>query len=223
MHLNYKLFTMKHLSLFLLLCILFTSCKNEPQQVVISTDMGDIVVTLYDSAPKHRDNFLKLVDEGYYDGTLFHRVIKDFMIQGGDPDSKTATPETLLGNGGPGYTLKPEFKEVHTRGALAAARLGDAVNPFKESSGSQFYIVDGSPLVAEVLTSNEAVKGITYTPQQKEKYLNEGGTPMLDNEYTVFGQVISGMEVVDKIVEVEKGVANRPLKDIKINSIKRVK
>jgi peptidyl-prolyl cis-trans isomerase B (cyclophilin B) len=215
---------MKYLQfLFITAILFFGSCANEPEQVVISTEMGDIVVALYNSTPKHRDNFLKLVDEGYYDGTLFHRVINGFMVQAGDPDSKTATPETLLGNGGPGYTIAPEFKEVHTRGALAAARQGDAVNPYKESSGSQFYIVHGSPVTESIISSMESLKGVRYTEEQKAKYLKEGGTPMLDNEYTVFGQVISGMEVVDKIAEVERGIADRPKKDIRITSIKRMK
>lgn len=215
---------MKYLQvLFIAAVLLFGSCANEPEQVVIETDMGDIVVALYNTTPQHKDNFLKLVDNRFYDGTLFHRVIKGFMIQAGDPDSKTAAPETLLGNGGPGYTIKPEFKEVHTRGALAAARQGDAVNPYKESSGSQFYIVHGSPVTEQILSSMENLKGVRYTEEQKAKYLKEGGTPMLDGEYTVFGQVISGMEVVDKIAEVERGVADRPKKDVRITSIKRMK
>lgn len=215
---------MKYLQVFFIAAVLlFGSCANEPEQVVITTDMGDIVVALYNTTPQHRDNFLKLVDESYYNGTLFHRVIKGFMIQAGDPDSKTATPETLLGNGGPGYTIKPEFKEVHTRGALAAARQGDALNPNKESSGSQFYIVHGSPVSEEILSSMENLKGVRYTEEQKAKYLKDGGTPMLDGDYTVFGQVISGMDVVDKIAEVERGIADRPKTDIRITSIKRMK
>lgn len=215
---------MKYLQvLFISAVLFFGSCANEPEQVVITTEMGDIVVALYNSTPNHRDNFLKLVDEGYYDGTLFHRVIKGFMVQAGDPDSKSATPETLLGNGGPGYTIKPEFKEVHTRGALAAARQGDAVNPYKESSGSQFYIVHGSPVTESILSSMENLKGLSYTKEQKDKYLKEGGTPMLDGEYTVFGQVISGMDIIDKIAEVERGIADRPKKDIRITSVKRMK
>ena len=163
------------------------------------------------------------MDESYYDGTLFHRVIKGFMIQAGDPDSKTATAETLLGNGGPGYTLKPEFKEMHFRGALAAARLGDNFNPERESSGSQFYIVHGSPVSEDFLISMETHEGVKYTKEQKERYLKEGGTPLLDGKYTVFGYVVSGMEIVDKIAEVERGVADRPLKDIRILSVKRLK
>ena len=215
---------MKYLQVFFIAAVLlFGSCANEPEQVVITTDMGDIVVALYNTTPQHKDNFLKLVDESYYDGTLFHRVIKGFMIQAGDPDSKTATPETLLGNGGPGYTIKPEFKEVHTRGALAAARQGDAINPNKESSGSQFYIVHGSPVTEQILSSMENLKGVRYTKEQKAKYLKDGGTPMLDGDYTVFGQVISGMDVVDKIAEVERGIADRPKTDVRITSIKRMK
>lgn len=209
--------------LFGFIMLSLVSCVGEPELVNISTDMGEITVELYNSTPKHRDNFLKLVDEGYYNGTLFHRVISNFMIQAGDPDSKTATAETLLGNGGPGYTIPAEFKEVHTRGALAAARQGDAVNPMKESSGSQFYIVQGSPVTESILTSMENLNGVRYTQEQKDKYVKEGGLPTLDNEYTVFGQVISGMDVVDKIAQVERGVADRPKKDIRILSVKRVK
>ncbi|MBK8622073.1 MAG: peptidylprolyl isomerase [Saprospiraceae bacterium] len=201
----------------------FQSCSNEPEQMVISTDMGDITVQLYNSTPKHRDNFVKLVEESYYDGTLFHRVVQGFMIQGGDPDSKKATPESLLGNGGPGYNLKPEFKEVHTRGALAAARLGDNMNPEKESSGCQFFIVQGGPVTEGMLVLEETNKKFKYTEAQKEKYLKNGGVPFLDQNYTVFGEVISGMDVVDKIAAEERGVADRPKKDIKIISIKKVK
>lgn len=216
---------MKHILFIIFTCSLLVlqSCSNEPEQMIISTDMGDITVQLYNSTPKHRDNFVKLVEESYYDGTLFHRVVQGFMIQGGDPDSKKATPESLLGNGGPGYTLKPEFKEVHTRGALAAARLGDNMNAEKESSGCQFYIVQGGPVTEGMLILEETNKKFKYTAAQKEKYLKDGGVPFLDHSYTVFGEVISGMDVVDKIAAVERGVADRPKKDIKIISIKKVK
>jgi peptidyl-prolyl cis-trans isomerase B (cyclophilin B) len=216
---------MKHILFIIFTCSLLVlqSCSNEPEQMIISTDMGDITVQLYNSTPKHRDNFVKLVEESYYDGTLFHRVVQGFMIQGGDPDSKKATPESLLGNGGPGYTLKPEFKEVHTRGALAAARLGDNMNAEKESSGCQFYIVQGGPVTEGMLVLEETNKKFKYTAAQKEKYLKDGGVPFLDHSYTVFGEVISGMDVVDKIAAVERGVADRPKKDIKIISIKKVK
>lgn len=209
--------------IFIIGSMLIASCASEPEQIVISTEMGDITVELYSSTPKHRKNFLKLVDEGFYEGTLFHRVVKDFMIQAGDPDSKTATPETLLGNGGPGYTIPSEFKEIHTRGALSAARQNDALNPEKESSGSQFFIVQGTTVTDEILNSMENLNGIKYTQEQREMYLKEGGVPFLDNQFSVFGKVISGMEVVDKIAESERGVADRPLKDIKIISAKRIK
>lgn len=216
---------MKHILFIIFTCslLVFQSCSNEPEQMIISTDMGDITVQLYNSTPKHRDNFVKLVEESYYDGTLFHRVVQGFMIQGGDPDSKKATPESLLGNGGPGYTLKPEFKEVHTRGALAAARLGDNMNPDKESSGCQFFIVQGGPVSEGMLVLEETNKNFKYTAAQREKYLKDGGVPFLDQNYTVFGEVISGMDVVDKIAAVERGVADRPKTDIKIISIKKVK
>jgi cyclophilin family peptidyl-prolyl cis-trans isomerase len=209
--------------LSLLTALFFSSCANEPQKVSINTEYGEIVVELYNSTPKHRDNFLKLADQAYYDGTLIHRVVKGFMIQGGDPDSKKALPQSLIGNGGPGYTIPGEFKEYHTKGALAAARQNDKMNPNRESSGCQFYIVHGSPVTESILSSMETLKGIKYTEKQKQDYLKNGGTPQLDGEYTVFGYVISGMEVIDKIAEVERGVADRPIKDIKITSVKRVK
>lgn len=216
---------MRHILFIIFTCsfLVLQSCSNEPEQMIISTEMGDITVQLYNSTPKHRDNFVKLVEESYYDGTLFHRVVQGFMIQGGDPDSKKATPESLLGNGGPGYTLKPEFKEVHTRGALAAARLGDNMNPEKESSGCQFFIVQGGAVTEDMLVLEENNKNFKYTAAQREKYLKDGGAPFLDHNYTVFGEVISGMNVVDRIASVERGVADRPKKDIKIISIKKVK
>ena len=242
---------------------------NKMTQVKLETSMGDIIVELYNETPQHRDNFIKLVKEGYYDGVLFHRVIKDFMIQTGDGNSKTAGPETMLGDGDPGYTIEAEFvypKYFHKRGALAAARTGDQVNPERRSSGSQFYIVTGKIYSSEDLnmmskrmtdmkkqdifrrlvtenrakieelqrnqdnagiqalqneliqiTEAEAAKTpSSMTDEQIDAYTSVGGTPHLDGQYTVFGEVIKGMDVVDKIQNTQTGAADRPTTDIKI-------
>jgi peptidyl-prolyl cis-trans isomerase B (cyclophilin B) len=237
-------------------------------KVKINTSEGEIIVRLYDETPKHRDNFIKLAKEGYYDGTLFHRVIKDFMIQGGDPNSKDAPAGKMLGTGGPGYTIPAEFvypQLFHKRGALSAARQGDEVNPNRESSGSQFYIVWGkvykpqelkqmerqlamqqeqmvfNKLVAENrakimdLRRNRDQAGLQelqddliaqtkatcaemskpeFTPEQVETYTTVGGTPFLDNQYTVFGEVESGLEVVEKIQNTATASGDRPKVDI---------
>ncbi len=192
---------------------------------VIYTNHGNIKVKLHDGTPKHKKNFIKLAKEKFYDGTLFHRVIKDFMIQGGDPDSKDAKPGELLGNGGPGYMIEAEFVDslFHKKGALAAARLGDAENPGKKSSGSQFYIVHGkvfSPGKLDLLAKRMKK---TYSEEQKEAYATLGGAPHLDGDYTVFGQVIEGMEVVDAIAQVKTGPMNRPEKDVIVDSVRIVK
>lgn len=186
--------------------------------VEIETDYGTMLVELSNATPQHRDNFIKLADQGFYDGTLFHRVISDFMIQGGDPDSKNAAAAQPLGMGGPGYTVPAEFVDtlVHVKGALAAARMGDASNPKKASSGSQFYIVQGKPVDNAMLSSTEARKGIHYTPEQKKQYAESGGVPFLDREYTVFGHVVKGLDVIDKIAAVQKGGGDRPAKDVKM-------
>lgn len=242
---------------------------NQMTKVELQTSLGNIVVELYNETPQHRDNFIKLVKEGYYDGVLFHRVIKDFMIQTGDGNSKTAGPNDMLGDGDPGYTIPAEFvypKYFHKRGALAAARTGDQVNPERSSSGSQFYIVTGKVygsdelkmmtqrmadmrkqdifrrLVTEnheriqalqqtqdqagiqelqneliQLTEAEAAKApFSLTDEQLNAYTSVGGTPHLDGQYTVFGEVIEGMDVVDKIQNVETGSADRPTTDVKI-------
>ena len=238
-------------------------------KVKLETSLGDIIVELYNETPQHRDNFIKLVKEGYYDGVLFHRVIKDFMIQAGDGNSKNAGPETTLGDGDPGYTIEAEFvypKYFHKRGALAAARTGDQVNPERRSSGSQFYIVTGKIFSSDDL--NSMIKGMTdmkkqeifrrlvtensakitqlqetqdsaglhalqneliqqteaevakenfsFTDEQINAYTSVGGAPHLDGQYTVFGEVISGMDVVDKIQNTTTGRQNRPTVDIKI-------
>ena len=235
-------------------------------KVKIQTMLGDIVVRLYDETPIHRDNFVKLVKEGYYDGTLFHRVIRDFMIQGGDPDSKGAPAGKMLGVGGPDYTLEAEIKDgiFHKRGALAAARQGDEVNPERRSSGSQFYIVWGQvynegqlkqfskqlkmqqvqqafnalaashrdeimqmrrernrtglqelqdKLAAE---AEKQVKDSGLTEEQQKIYSTIGGTPHLDGQYTVFGEVEDGLEVVEMIQGTATGRGDRPIDDIEM-------
>ena len=186
--------------------------------VEIETDLGTMTIQLSNATPQHRDNFLKLAEEGYFDGMLFHRVIDGFMLQGGDPDSKNATPSQALGMGGPGYTVPAEFVDslVHVKGALCAARQGDQVNPQKRSSGSQFYIVQGKPLTTEELGMMEARKGIRYTKEQRDGYTAQGGTPILDRDYTVFGRVIKGLDVIDKIAATETDPRDRPKTDVKM-------
>ena len=237
-------------------------------KVRIKTTEGDILVRLYDETPQHRDNFIRLAREGYFDGTLFHRVIKDFMIQGGDPDSKGAPKGARLGTGGPDYTIPAEFvypQLFHKRGALSAARLGDEMNPNRESSGSQFYIVWGKTykpaelkqmekqmamqqeqtvfndlakahhdeimamrrardrqglmklqdqLVDETKVKCKEMGKPTFTPEQTEAYTTLGGTPFLDNQYTVFGEVEEGLDVVEKIQNVKTFRDDRPQEDI---------
>lgn len=249
---------------------------NEKEtKVAFETTLGNIVVKLYNETPKHRDNFLKVVNDSVYNGVLFHRVIKDFMIQTGDPSSKTAEAGQQLGSGDLGYTVEAEFvypQYFHKKGALAAARTGDAVNPERRSSASQFYIVTGksyspqqvemmeqrmgdqkkedifSGLVRErvdsirnmqaagdslgleelqneliVLTEAEYAKNpLKFTPAQVEAYTTVGGTPHLDGQYTVFGEVVEGMDVVDKIQQAATDPADRPVDDIKIISAKVV-
>ena len=237
--------------------------------VRLETTMGDITVKLYDETPKHRDNFIKLVKEGAYDSTLFHRVIKNFMIQAGDPLSKTATDTTVLGSGDVGYTIPAEFNKnfFHKKGALAAARQGDEVNPERESSGCQFYIVTGrkfseaqminmenhmnearlkevfnnlarkhmkeiykmrkagdtegllelqDSLESQARSIVEKEPALKYTKEQKQAYTTIGGAPHLDGAYTVFGEVIDGMDVVEKIEQVGTNRADRPKTDIRI-------
>lgn len=244
--------------------------------VEIKTSEGDIKVRLFGDTPAHRDNFLKLVKEGYYNNVLFHRVINEFMVQTGDPDSKTAKVGQPLGSGGPGYTLEAEIKypaHFHKRGALAAARQGDQVNPERRSSGSQFYIVTGkayndstlkqmerqldmmqkqqifNDLTKEykdsimtlrrnrdqaglqalqdeliAITEKKAAENPAgLTAAQREAYTTVGGTPHLDGQYTVFGEVVEGMDVVDKIEKAETDGRDRPVSDIRIISMKEVK
>jgi len=191
-----------------------------PVRILLSTDSGDIVLRLYNKTPLHRDNFIKLVKQKYFDSILFHRVIKNFMIQAGDPNSKNALPKIQLGNGGPGYTLPAEFDSslFHKKGALAAARMGDNENPLKASSGSQFYIVQGKVFNDAGLDSVETfrLKGRKLPLVHREVYKTIGGSPHLDMGYTVFGEVESGLQVVDKIAAADRDANNRPLTDIKL-------
>lgn len=253
-----------------------TTKNNTRTKVQIETSLGEIIVELYDETPKHRDNIVKLVNEGYYNGVLFHRVIKDFMIQTGDGNSKNAKPGQMLGTGDPGYTIEAEIvypKFFHKRGVLAAARTGDNVNPERRSSGSQFYIVTGrkmneatigqmeqrmnemkkqqvfeslvAPRRKEVMkmrmandttglrklqdelvaqTEAEVAKNpVRFTEEQKKAYTTVGGAPHLDGQYTVFGEVVKGLDVVERIENVETGRADRPKEDVKIISVKVLK
>lgn len=201
--------------------------KKEKRSVVrIETTEGVIRVALLDDTPRHRDNFLKLAESGHYDGTLFHRVIKDFMIQGGDPKSKDAKPGQELGEGDVEYTLPAEFRlpyYYHLRGALAAAREPDEVNPEMRSSGSQFYIVWGQtfgPASLKKVRSALLENGVEMTSQMYDDYQQYGGTPHLDGTYTVFGEVIEGLEVVGRIQAVSTDANDRPLKDVVVTSMK---
>ena len=203
----------------------FAQATTAPVQplVEIRTQLGTIVVALYNETPVHRDNFLKLVREHAYDSLLFHRVIPGFMVQGGDPDSKRAAQEALLGQGGPGYTLPAEIipSLIHKKGALAAARQADQTNPERRSSGSQFYIVQGKPYTAAELDQVMARSArygtpVTYSEMQKDTYATTGGAPHLDGAYTVFGEVVEGMGVVDAIAALPCDGGDRPLKDLRI-------
>ena len=250
--------------------------QNDNTRVLIKTNYGNIAVKLYNKTIQHKENFLKLVNQNFYDSLLFHRVIKNFMIQAGDPDSKNASSETQLGGGSPGYTVKAEFypEYYHKRGALAAARQNDRVNPEKRSSSSQFYIVQGevlSPgkldtilmmknqkLREQIFNSQiqkatpelhafkekndregfnrfagklrqksdslyERAEKYSLTNKQRQTYTTAGGYPSLDGDYTVFGEVVDGMDVVDKIAAVETGAANRPVKDVIIYEMEVIK
>jgi peptidyl-prolyl cis-trans isomerase B (cyclophilin B) len=186
--------------------------------ILIETEFGNMTFRLYDETPKHRDNFINLIENGFFDDLLFHRVMDGFMIQGGDPDSKNARSGAALGMGGPGYTVPAEFNSelVHYKGVLAGARQPDNVNPDKESSGSQFYIVQGREVSSNSLTQIERKKGIKYTAEQRSKYKTLGGTPFLDNDYTVFGEIVEGLDVIDKIGATKVDRRNRPIKDVKM-------
>lgn len=245
-------------------------------KVKLTTSLGDIVLLLYGDTPRHRDNFVKLVKEGYYDNTLFHRVIDSFMIQAGDPLSRTAAPGQRLGTGGPDYTIEAEINfptHFHKRGALAAARQGDQVNPTKRSSGSQFYIVTGKRILPAQLDAMKiqlknkqmqstfnglassyideirslqaagdtaalrvlqekliaetekivAEHPLALTPEMEKAYTEIGGTPHLDGDYTVFGEVLQGMDVIEKIEKAETDPSDRPKEDIRILSTEILK
>ncbi len=201
--------------------------KDYKKDVLLETSMGDMVVRLSDSTPLHRDNFLKLVKMGYYDGILFHRVINHFMIQAGDPESKNAEYGKMLGNGGPAYTIPAEFKPglFHKKGVIAAARDN---NPQKASSGSQFYIVQGKVFTDEDLDKVEITRlgGRKIPADQREVYKTLGGTPHLDQNYTVFGELVSGFDVLDKIAAVPTNkttAPDRPETDVKIISASLIK
>ncbi|HLF33692.1 MAG TPA: peptidylprolyl isomerase [Cyclobacteriaceae bacterium] len=270
---------MKKVKIFLLSLLQFgiflQACSDDPRKdflVTIKTNYGEMKAILYDETPKHKENFLKLAREGFYNGLLFHRVMNQFMIQTGDPNSKIAEKGAPLGVGGPGYTIPAEFNPslIHIKGALAAARQGDNINPKKESSGSQFYIAQGKVFTREELMANridinqlnkffnmyiqtpenkalrdQAIQfqkernstalqnlaldrkdelenfysvdfDISISELQVEKYTTIGGIPHLDGAYTVFGQVIDGLDVIDKIAAVETDARNRPMEDISI-------
>ena len=204
--------------------------KDRKRDVLMQTTMGDMVIRLSDSTPLHRDNFLKLVKVGFYDSLLFHRVIKNFMIQGGDPNSKRAEAGKPLGDGSLGYTVPAEFRKTlfHKKGALAAARMGDNINPAKESSGSQFYIAQGKVFTDAGLDSVETFRlnGRKIPAEQREVYKTIGGTPHLDQGYTVYGEVVKGLDVVDKIAAVQTSRGqdrDRPLQDVRIIKAKLIK
>lgn len=203
----------RFLTLLFSLSLLLSCNQDKHTYALIETTYGNMKVMLYNTTPKHRDNFIKLTKEGFYDELLFHRVINNFMIQGGDPDSKNAAPGTPLGMGGPGYQIDAEIGAPHLKGALAAAR---DMNPQKKSSGSQFYIVQGQRVDDAVLTGIEQQKGMRYNPEQRKLYAEIGGTPFLDNDYTVFGEVVEGLDVLDKIAAVPTDPGNRPLQDVKM-------
>ena len=201
--------------------------KEKRTTVELLTSKGKITIELYNETPLHRDNFIKLINEKFYDNLLFHRVITDFMIQGGDPDSKEAPQGKALGEGGPGYTVPSEIRFpvlFHKRGALAAAREGDITNPDRNSSGSQFYIVWGKTFTKEEINNiTDAIEkhsngSITFPENIKKHYMRYGGTPHLDGLYTVFGEVIKGIETVNAIQQVDTDSNDRPLEDIRILS-----
>lgn len=193
--------------------------------VLIETNLGKIKIKLFNDTPLHRDNFIKHVKSNHYDGLLFHRVIKHFMVQAGDINSRNADHETQLGDGELDYTIPAEIvhpKYYHKRGMLGAARTPDEENPDKVSSATQFYIVTGKHYTEMELDKMSKEKDIHFTDEQKQAYMLEGGTPYLDGSYTLFGEVVSGMKVVDKIQSQETDTNDRPYKDIRIKSMKIV-
>lgn len=210
---------MKKLFTLALLLITLTAFAKKPNQYVrIHTLYGDCIIRLYNETPRHRDNFIKLTKKGFYNGTLFHRVIQNFMIQGGDPDSRDTTknkPGAELGNGDVSYTVPAEFNDslFHKRGVLAAARDD---NPAKASSGCQFYIVEGKRFTDEELDKliQGRLKGRKIPESERAIYKSVGGVPHLDQNYTVFGEVVTGIDMVDRIAAVKKDKKDRPLEDV---------
>lgn len=199
--------------------------QSDPTLVEMVTSKGRMVLKLYDDTPQHRDNFLKLVNNGAYDSLLFHRVIAGFMIQGGDPMSRNARPGQMLGDGDLGYTVPAEFRtnHIHRKGALCAARQGDQVNPAKASSATQFYVVQGKVWSNEELDMMQARFGKPIDSASRAAYTTEGGAPHLDGDYTVFGEVVEGLDVVDSIAAAKTDRFDRPLEDIRIMSAKVIK
>ena len=191
------------------------------------TSKGTMIIRLSDSTPLHRDNFIKLVNQHFYDGILFHRVIPQFMVQAGDPKSKTAKPGDAIGQGSPGYSVPAEIKPdllFHKKGALAAARTPDEINPTRESNGSQFFLVQGRVYSDEDLDHVEAkLNGYKIPHAHREVYKTIGGSPSLDSKYTVFGEVIKGLDVIDSIAAVTTGERNRPIEDVKIIKVSLIK
>ena len=204
--------------LLLILCVFLGMAANAQNEtkVLIKTTLGNITVMLYDDTPQHRDNFIKLVNEGWYTGSPFHRVIKNFMIQGG---------QNADGRVDPGYRIPAEIKSnhFHKKGALATARQADQVNPKKMSSGSQFYIVQGEVLDDVKLQRYESYMGKVFSAKQRQAYQSVGGTPHLDGEYTVFGEVVEGLDIVDKIAAVKTGYMDVPVEPVTIISMEIVK
>jgi cyclophilin family peptidyl-prolyl cis-trans isomerase len=212
----------KPILLILLLFVVAAGFAKGPknQYVRITTSYGEVIVRLYNETPQHRDNFIKLAKQGFYNGTLFHRVIQNFMIQGGDPDSKTAKAGQELGDGDLKYTVPAEFKDslFHKRGVLAAARDD---NPAKASSACQFYLVEGKRWTDGKLDTleNTRLKGRKIPTWQREWYKTVGGVPHLDQNYTVYGEVVSGIDMVDRIAAVKKDAKDRPLQDVPMTVI----
>jgi len=212
---------LKILIVFGMILVIFPICQTMAQEktperlIKIETSMGDMIVKLYNETPLHRDNMIKLIQENFFDNQLFHRVIKDFMVQGGDPQSVGAAKGERLGNGGPGYTIPAEFNPelIHKKGALAAARQGDAANPQKASSGSQFYLVVGRVLTQQQINSF-AQSGAPFTKESVEAYTTMGGTPHLDGSYTVFGEIVVGLEILDRISVTQTDAYDRPIEDV---------
>ena len=212
-------------------CVLFmlgvnSFAQEKETMIQINTSKGKITVKLYNETPLHRDNFIKLVNDHQYDGLLFHRVIKQFMIQAGDINSKNAPKGQKLGDGDLGYTIPAEIvypRYFHKNGQLCAARTEDEVNPEKASSASQFYIVTGQFFTENELNKMEQERNIKLTPEQRQAYMTQGGAPHLDGAYTVFGEVVKGKNIVDKIQFVATDINARPVKDIRIKSMKILK